>query len=560
MIPSEGGDVMKKLLVLLGAVLVMGMAGRPALAADYYVAITGDDTAGDGSQAQPWATIDHAVDTIPAAGGDTIWVGDGVYESTVYISRGFAQRVVIRAEHPYGAILTNVAGGMEAIRIYVNGSANVTIEGFEITNAHSSYDCPGGRESYYLIHLQDASDVTISDNVIHGNNAPGTCNEVIKINRGDDIYFRNVVIRGNVIYDPADAGGSDLIDSVRPGELDILDNIFWGNPAANGSHSFITLKRQAPVQGAVRTPRYRIRRNIFLNWGGASDQAFIQLGEDGVSEPEIDDCLIENNLFIGNSTADIVGAMQFKGARNVRVRFNTVVGDLPGSSFGFRVGTEGDNPTVTDIAIEGNIFADPTGTMGRLFNAYGDVDLTTVSLLGNLYWNGGSPLSTNGDLLPETDPQALFEDPGLEADQSAVVLPRWDGGAGAFESGATTIREEFLRLVETYGALPATSPAIGAALVAPPADDIRGLARDGQPDLGAYERGVSEPAPDGGVTDGSVPSGFDASVGADGGTVDPSGDSGGCGCAGASTPTLPVVMWLALLLWLVVRRAACAAG
>jgi len=545
---------MKTLWVLLGLVFAGVLGARSAGAADYYVQPTGDDAAGDGSQAQPWATISHAVATIPATGGDIIRVGDGVYEGTVYISRGFSQRVVIRAEHPYGAVLTNVAGGMEAIRIYVNGSANLTIEGFEITNAHTTYDCPGGREPYYLIHIQDASDVTIRDNVIHGNNAPGTCNEVIKINRGDDVYFRDVVIQGNVIYDPANAGGSDLIDSVRPGELDILDNIFWGNPSADGSQSFITLKRQAPVIGSPRTPRYRIRRNIFLNWGGASDQAFIQLGEDGVPEPEIDDCLIENNLFVGNSTADIVGAMQLKGPRNVRVRFNTVVGDLPGSSFGFRVGTEGDNPTVSDIAIEGNIFADPTGTMGRLVNAYGDVDLATVSLVGNLYWNGGSPLSTDGDLLPDTDPQALFEDPGLEADQSAVVLPRWDAPAGAFESGATTVREEFLRLVETYGALPMASPAIGAATVAPPADDIRGLARDDQPDLGAYEHGVTEPAPDGGVTDGSVPSWFDASTGTDGGVVEPTGDDGGCGCIGAGTPTLPVFSWLALLAWLAVRR------
>jgi MYXO-CTERM domain-containing protein len=545
----------RTLLACLAVVCSMVHGPRAGHAADYYVSVTGDDGVGDGSVAQPWATIDHAVNTIPVAGGDNIWVGDGVYEGTVYISRSFDQRVVIQAQHPYGAILTNVAGGMEAIRIYVNGSANVTFRGFEITNAHDGYECPGGRESYYLIHIQDASDVTIMDNVIHGNNAPGTCNEVIKLNRGDDVYFRNVVIEGNVIYDPANAGGSDLIDSVRPGEIDILDNIFWGNPTQDGSQSFITLKRQAPVLGVPRTPRYRIRRNVFLNWGGATDQAFIQLGEDGVPEPEIEDCLIENNLFIGNSSAPIVGAMQFKGPRNVRVRFNTVVGDLPGSSFGFRVGTEGDNVTVQDIAIEGNIFSDATGSMGRIVNAYGDVDLSTVSLLGNLYWNGGSPLSTDGDLLPDTDPLALLEDPGLETDQSAVVLPRWDRGASAFESGATTIREEFLRLVDTYGALPAASPAIGAATVDPPADDIRGLARDDQPDLGAYEYGVSDPAPDGGVTDGSVSPGLDAVVVGDGGS-DPGADpDGGCGCAAAPSSTLPGLLWLVGLgWWLILRR------
>lgn len=72
------------------------------------------------------------------------------------------------------------------------------------------------------------------------------------------------------------------------------------------------------------------------------------------------------------------------------------------------------------------------------------------------------------------------------------------------------------------------------------------------------EDGASEPAPDGGVTDGSVPSWLDASAGSDGGAPDPTGDDGGCGCIGASTPTIPVFSWLALLVWLAVRRRLAA--
>ena len=51
---------------------------------------------------------------------------------------------------------------------------------------------------------------SLANNVIHGNNAPGTCNEVIKVNRADpNAYPRNIVIQGNVIYDKANAGGSN---------------------------------------------------------------------------------------------------------------------------------------------------------------------------------------------------------------------------------------------------------------------------------------------------------------------------------------------------------------
>jgi MYXO-CTERM domain-containing protein len=361
-----------------------------------------------------------------------------------------------------------------------------------------------------------------------------------------------VVVEGNVIYDPANSGGSDLIDSVRPGELDIIGNIFWGNPSGDQSQSFITIKRESPVQGTPRSPRYRIRRNIFLNYGGATDQAFIQLGEDGTVEPEIVDCLIENNLFIGNSPAQMAAPMQFKGPRQVRVQFNTVVGDQPSGAYGFRVGTEGDNPTIRDIWINNNIFSDPTGSMGtRLFNAYGDVDLGTVELLHNLYWNGGSALPTGGDIPISADTEALEADPGLETDQSGLVLPRWDPTTGTFDSGTTSIDEEFLRLVEAYGALPAGSPAIDAASGEAPPDDIRGLARDTSADLGAYEHGASDPqpGPDSGVgqTDGGGTAG-DAGPGTDAGSSNGQGDDG-CGCR-AGLGLGGAASWLMALLML----------
>ena len=80
-------------------------------------------------------------------------------------------------------------------------------------------------------------------------------------------------------------------------------------------------------------------------------------------------------------------------------------------------------------------------------------------------------------------------------DQANILLPRWTGAA--FASGATSVRAEFIRLVEGYGAIPAGSPAVGAAdpLLAP-ADDILGRPRDAAPDLGSYERTAPpEPPP-----------------------------------------------------------------
>lgn len=529
----------------------------------YYVATDGDDATGDGSSASPWATITHAInEAIPQSGGHEVVVRDGTYVGSAYLSRAFDAPVVVRAEHPYRAKLTNTTGENEVIRVYFEGSVQVTFEGFVISNAHQSYTCPNGRESYYLIHIQDASDVTLRDNVIYGNNAPGRCNELLKVNRGSDTaYPRNIVVQGNVFYDPANAGGSDMIDSVRPGELDIVDNIFLGSASHPESQSFITIKRQVQTPPAdARSPRFFIARNVFLSYNGHNDQAFVQLGEDGYAEHMITDALVENNLVIGNSDNPLAAPFQLKGSQQIVVRANTVVGDLPGGAYGLRIGTEEDNPACAGFEISNNVWSDPTGTMGtRLVNAYGLVDVGSIVLDLNLYWNGGSALPTDGDVLISSDARRLEADPGLETDQSGIVEPRFDETAGTFPSGATSIREEFLRLVETYGAIPEGSPAVGAADgTSMPSADIRNLERDASPDLGAYERGATAGAGGGGVgggwggtpATGGTAQGASSSGGASNGgsgTGDgASEDEGGCGCRAMGSRAAG--QWPALLL------------
>jgi hypothetical protein len=404
---------------------------------------------------------------------------------------------VLKAENDYRVTLTNVQGGQggEAFGIFTPGAARIVVEGFVFTNADLSYTCPGGREANVLVHFQDACDIVFRDNILHGNNTPGACNELLKINRGDTLYYpRHITVSGNVFYDRPSAGGTDLIDAVRPGELDICDNIFFER-SSPGSQSFITIKREVPdasipaAYRPARSPRHRVYRNVFLNWDGLSDQAFVQFGEDADSTPMITNSVIENNLMIGNSARPIVAAIQLKGCRGITVRANTVCGNLPGGTYGLRIGTEGSNPRSSDFAIVNNVWSDPTGTMGtRFVNVYGDVDAATIGLDHNLFWNAGSALPGQGAVLPSADLNRIVSDPLLPTDQSSIVLPVWDDANHRFLSGSTTIREEFVRLVTAYGAIPAGSPArSGADPAAMPADDILGNRRDAAPDIGCYE-------------------------------------------------------------------------
>ena len=101
-----------------------------------YVATTGNDS-NPGSQAAPWRTIQHAVDT--ARAGSTVYVRGGVYEELVSItasgnaSDGF---ITFRSYAGETAVLDAghfVPSGRQGV-LTIQDKSYVRIEGFEIRN------------------------------------------------------------------------------------------------------------------------------------------------------------------------------------------------------------------------------------------------------------------------------------------------------------------------------------------------------------------------------------------------------------------------------------------
>ena len=68
--------MLRKLTVWALIAALVWFAAGSALATTYYVATDGSDS-DPGTESQPWATLQHAVDTIAA--GDTIIVKSGTY-------------------------------------------------------------------------------------------------------------------------------------------------------------------------------------------------------------------------------------------------------------------------------------------------------------------------------------------------------------------------------------------------------------------------------------------------------------------------------------------------
>ena len=114
------------------AIVLTAAVAASTQAATYYVA-TGGAVSNDGSAAQPWPSVDHALAQV--GGGHTIIVKPGVYSGVLIQKqyRGTPEHpTVIKSEKKWGAVLTG-----ERNRGFDNdtGADWITVDGFEVVGA-----------------------------------------------------------------------------------------------------------------------------------------------------------------------------------------------------------------------------------------------------------------------------------------------------------------------------------------------------------------------------------------------------------------------------------------
>lgn len=437
----------------------------------------GDDQ-GDGSPQRPLATIDAAVELVPDGG--TIEVAPGTYDGPVRLNRQFDDGIVIRSTERYRALLRDDDTVLACYRC-----AGVTVEGFDV--AHDGDDT-----ERYVVQIQDVTDdgtggqrVVLRDNIIHdsGNN------DLLKINSGAGA----IRVEGNLFFNQA--GPDSHIDVNGATDVELVGNVFFNDfgaeASSRGTAAFIVIKdSNGNEDGVLGSRRVAVTGNVFLNWQGSRGSAFIAVGEDSVTWHQAVDVLVENNLFLGNSTDLIRSALLAKGVDGLTVRHNTVVGDLPSETYAFRLGLQDGNPPNRRVVVANNIWSDPTGTMGHErgkpdFSDSPTDDTESHQLVGNLFWNGGTDLPDDEDDLldPRSDAGAVLDDPLLPT--APVVVPR--PVDGRFPGGETSIGEVLRSLVLTHGTPAVDTPARDAAWAGQTAaTDILGRRRQ-TPDIGAVE-------------------------------------------------------------------------
>lgn len=465
----------------------------PATACDYadpagavfYVATDGDD-GGDGSEGAPWATITHALDSVPD--GATILVRPGTYRGRIRMRGSFASGVTVRSEVPYMAKLRNDDTVMTFYEAGP-GCEGITLEGFDI-----AHEGPGA--GALVVHLDGGgsnavSRITLRNNVMHDS----FDNDVLKINNG----IADITVERNLFFNQT--GSDEHIDINSAERIVVQDNVFLnafeasGRTFAGETSSYIVVKDSNGSSDVYTGSRdITIRRNVFMSWQGNGGSGFLLFGEDGQPFAEVDGALVENNLFVGDSDVLMRAPFGIKGARNITFRNNSTFGDLPSRAL-MRFNLEGDNPGIVGVVLANNLWTDATGTLGAMdggdapdFADAAPDAVTGTVLTHNQVHNGGDALPTRGGEAfgPEDDAALVTGDPGLGA-IAGLVTPHFDGTA--FADGSRSICEAFERIVMDYATPAAASPGVDAGDPATSArDDILGRPRDATPDIGAVER------------------------------------------------------------------------
>ena len=475
---------------------------RSSLAGEYFVAPNGDDRNGDGSPAKPWQSITKAAESVPD-NGSTIIVKDGIYMGNISIDRQFEKTCRIVAENPYKAHIIGPGGSGRAMLL--NNVSNVVFSGFDIYGEPRPGEDDRVKNPFLIqITTPNANHIRFENCFIHDSYN----NDLIKINSSAN----HIVFSNCAVFNQTTHVGDQLFDINTVRDIIVEDCLLFSDYAGSGrndpllSQSFIVIKSSSSNPERICN-HVTVRRNVFFNWSGRNDQAFILLGEDARPVLEAQDILIENNLLILNSKAPVWGTLLYKGSmKNVTTRANTVTGH-PNSPIGhpnaqgfgyysvFCFLLDETFPPMEEMVFANNLFSDNTGKMPRFSHVMQKWFKTPKDLVANnnLYWNGGSPIhSEPADIFtPVNDHRAILGNPHLTDVPHEQIIPRINPKTGLFYSGNKTIRQEFYRFVKTYAIPGVGSAAIGEGNPDPrfmPADDILGTPRNPQfPDVGCYE-------------------------------------------------------------------------
>ncbi|MBF8303038.1 MAG: Polysaccharide lyase [Candidatus Dadabacteria bacterium] len=323
--------------IVLTLAIIICFSGS-AIANSYYVATpaSGGDDSNPGTSTQPWATLQHAVDTIFP--GDTILVKTGTYVGFRAESSGLPGAVkTIKAD--VGAnVLVNVPGPFN------RHSSNIEFENFDATVKYWVIDGFEVADSpKYGIDLRDTDYITVRNCDVHDSAVTGIFTA----------FTYHPLIQNN---ESAFNGEHGIYQSNSGDFPTIVGNYLHHNFAAgihmNGD------KRFKPGDGIIS---YGIIENNIILENGLGGGSGINM--DGVSDSIVQNNLLYDNHASGISLYAIDGA---EGSSRNKIYNNTIV-MAPSSRWCINIPKSAKGrPNPTGNKIKNNILYTPSTTKGSV--------------------------------------------------------------------------------------------------------------------------------------------------------------------------------------------------
>jgi Right handed beta helix region len=254
----------------------------------FYVATTGDDS-NPGTQAAPWRTIQHAVDT--ARAGSTIYVRGGVYEELVSVkaSGNASDGFITFQSYPGETAILDAAHFTPTARqgiVTIHNQSYVRIEGFEIRNFRTAehrlsplgIDVRGSGSHIELLR----NNVHHIENTFPGRDHPGSGGNGFGIAvYGTDAKtpITDLVIEDNEVHHLKTGSSESLVVNGNVTNFRITNNIVHDNN--NIGIDVIGFERTAPDPAVDQARDGIVSRNLVYNITSRGNPAY---GDDESSD------------------------------------------------------------------------------------------------------------------------------------------------------------------------------------------------------------------------------------------------------------------------------------
>ena len=354
---------------------------RELLAANLFVATTGNDIAGQGTAVAPYATLTRALAV--ARDGDTVILRGGTYAGGVEVDD---PNITIRSFDNEWAVISAPTTNIEIAQVirFTENASGGKLQRLEIVGGY-----------YYGVKIDGLWDVDPADRmsatgvIIEDSRIHDTGRDAIKITPGCD----DVIVRRNEIFRSGrrDPGNAEGIDNVNGDRMLVQDN-YIHDIATNGVYA---------KGGSIGTV---MERNLIRNIGGAG----ILLGFRDTDEEWFDitvnpgyyenvNGVVRNNIIVNTTYAGI----GLYAARNPTISGNTLIDVAQTGQAGLQIDSSetyiGNNPPLLvasrNVKFANNIVKLSSTTTRPAFEIRAGGLSGTLQTTSNRYFHSGTSAS-----------------------------------------------------------------------------------------------------------------------------------------------------------------------